>query len=337
MWLADGGRRAGGPAGHRLRSRTRPTPTTCWRSDTTGGVFGVFPSRDGGATFDAPLYQAAAGDGIGGVEIARSRSARRLRGDDDAAARGPKLARSGDGGATWTVDGPRPDARRGDRADHRRRSRTDPNTVLLRVLGADGQAIALTRDGGATVTVTLSIAGTFTSYVAASERRPGWSARWSTPAPRPRCSDRTTAARRSRRCAGPPGSARCPSAAAWCTRRRTTSATATRWARRATRAPRGARAMAYDQVQAITRLPARRAAVPGELPGAGRAGRGVARHDLGRGRVQRQSAAGTADAVAEPPAMTGGGGCGCARRRPGPRRSSLVLFLGSSSSSRRRA
>jgi MYXO-CTERM domain-containing protein len=42
---------------------------------------------------------------------------------------------------------------------------SDPNVVLLRVLGADGQAVAITHDGGATVTTPLSIAGTITSYL----------------------------------------------------------------------------------------------------------------------------------------------------------------------------
>jgi len=41
----------------------------------------------------------------------------------------------------------------------------NPDIVLLRLLGPDGQSIALTRDGGATVTTSLSIAGEFTSYV----------------------------------------------------------------------------------------------------------------------------------------------------------------------------
>jgi MYXO-CTERM domain-containing protein len=37
--------------------------------------------------------------------------------------------------------------------------------VLLRLIGTEGQAIGLTRDGGATMTKTLEIAGSLTSYV----------------------------------------------------------------------------------------------------------------------------------------------------------------------------
>jgi MYXO-CTERM domain-containing protein len=129
-----------------------------------GGIFGVFPSRDGGATFDGPLYEAAAGDGIGGVEIARSDARVIYVAMTNAASSMPKLARSGDGGASWTVTDLGPMLGLGV-ARIIAVDPADPNTVLLRVMGSDGQSIALTRDGGATVTVSLSIAGTFTSYV----------------------------------------------------------------------------------------------------------------------------------------------------------------------------
>jgi uncharacterized protein (TIGR03382 family) len=129
-----------------------------------GGAYGVFPSYDGGTTFAAPLYQVAAGDGIGGVEIARSDARVLYVAMTNAAATAPKLARSGDGGATWAVTDLSPmiglgllriiaiDAQ-------------DPDTVTLRLNGADGESIVVTHDGGATVTATLSIAGRFTSYV----------------------------------------------------------------------------------------------------------------------------------------------------------------------------
>ncbi len=128
-----------------------------------GGIFGVFPSRDGGATFDAPLYQAAAGDGIGGVEIARGDGRVIYVAMTNAASTVPRLARSGDGGASWTVTDLSPMIGLGV-ARIIAVDPVDPDTVLLRVMGADGQSIALTRDGGATVTVSLAIAGTFTSY-----------------------------------------------------------------------------------------------------------------------------------------------------------------------------
>jgi len=129
-----------------------------------GGIFGVFPSRDGGATFDAPLYQAAAGDGIGGVEVARTDPRVIYVTMTNAADTVPKLARSGDGGATWTVTDLSPMIGLGI-ARIIAVDPQDPDTVLLRLMGADGQSVALTRDGGAIVTATLTIAGELTSYV----------------------------------------------------------------------------------------------------------------------------------------------------------------------------
>lgn len=129
-----------------------------------GGVYAVSPSADGGATFGAPLYEAAAGDGIGGVEIARADPRVIYAAMTTVAGTRPKLARSGDGGATWTVNDLGPMLGAGI-ARIIAVDPEDPNTVLLRLLGTEGEAVALTRNGGATVTATLSIAGTFTSYV----------------------------------------------------------------------------------------------------------------------------------------------------------------------------
>ena len=129
------------------------------------GVYAVFPSRDGGATFAAPLYQAAAGDGIGSVETARADPRIIYAAMTTIEGTRPKLARSGDGGATWTVTDLEPMVgaaiARIIAVDPQ-----DPDVVLLRLLSTGGEAIALTRDGGATVTTTLSTTGSFTSYVA---------------------------------------------------------------------------------------------------------------------------------------------------------------------------
>jgi MYXO-CTERM domain-containing protein len=129
-----------------------------------GSIFSVFPSRDGGATFGAALYEAPAGDGIGGVEIARADPRVIYVAMTNAADTRPLLARSGDGGASWAVTDLAPMVGLGIvriiAVDPQ-----DPNVVLLRLLGANGQSIALTRDGGTTVTTSLAIAGTFTSYV----------------------------------------------------------------------------------------------------------------------------------------------------------------------------
>ena len=144
-----------------------PDPTDAERVLAIGygaGVYAVSPSADGGATFTAPLYQAAAGDGIGGVEIARADPRVVYLAMTTIDGTRPKLARSGDGGATWTVNDLGPMLGAGI-ARIIAVDPEDPNTVLLRLLGTDGESVALTRDGGATVTATLSIAGTLTSYV----------------------------------------------------------------------------------------------------------------------------------------------------------------------------
>ena len=129
-----------------------------------GGIFGVYPSRDGGATFEAPLYQAPAGDGIGGVEIARSNPRVIYAAMTNAVYTEPKLARSRDGGASWTVTDLGPMIGLGIvriiAVDPQ-----NPDIVLLRLLGPDGQSIAITRDGGVTATTSLSTAGELTSYV----------------------------------------------------------------------------------------------------------------------------------------------------------------------------
>jgi len=145
-----------------------PDPTDAERVLAVGyadGVYAVYPSSDGGATFAAPLYQAAVGDGIGGVEIARADPRIIYVALTTVDSITPKLARSDDGGATWTVRdlGPMVGAAiaRIIAVDPQ-----DPNVVLLRLIGTDGQAIGLTRDGGATMTKTLEIAGSFTAYVA---------------------------------------------------------------------------------------------------------------------------------------------------------------------------
>jgi hypothetical protein len=144
-----------------------PDPTDAERVLAVGyadGAYAVYPSSDGGATFTAPLYEAAVGDGIGGVEIARADPRIIYVAMTTVDSITPKLARSDDGGATWTVRdlGPMVGVAiaRIIAVDPE-----DPNVVLLRLIGTDGQAIGLTRDGGATVTKALEIAGSFTSYV----------------------------------------------------------------------------------------------------------------------------------------------------------------------------
>ena len=144
-----------------------PDPTNADRvlaiAIANGADRAAFESADGGTTFDAMLYQAAAGDALNGVEIARSDPRvvyLALTGADG----GPRLARTSDAGAHWTVS----DLSAGLGPGSARIIAVDPddaNTVLLRWTGIDGNdAIGLTRDGGATVSKTLSIQSNFTSF-----------------------------------------------------------------------------------------------------------------------------------------------------------------------------
>jgi hypothetical protein len=127
-------------------------------------IYRVFPSSDGGATFAAALYEAAEGDGIGGVEIARADPRIIYAAMTRVAYILPRLARSSDGGASWTVKDLEPMLGVGI-ARIITVDPQDPDVVLLRLISTNGEAIAVTRDGGATVTKALEITGTFTSYV----------------------------------------------------------------------------------------------------------------------------------------------------------------------------
>jgi MYXO-CTERM domain-containing protein len=128
-----------------------------------GGVYSLFASSDGGATFGAtPLYQTANGDSIGGLEISRSDATTvymSLTSSDTK----PKLARSTDGGAHFTVTDLSSFLGIGQlrivAVDP-----ADPMLVYLLLLGPNAQAIAVTRDGGQTAAATLTT-GFFNSFV----------------------------------------------------------------------------------------------------------------------------------------------------------------------------
>jgi len=128
-----------------------------------GGVYSLFASSDGGTTFaTTPLYQTTGGDSIGGVEIARSDPMTVYLSLTTSDTR-PKLARSTDGGAHFTLTDLTSSIGNGqlrivgvDPAD--------PTLVYLLLLGANAQAIAVTRDGGQTASAPLTT-GFFNSFV----------------------------------------------------------------------------------------------------------------------------------------------------------------------------
>ena len=126
-------------------------------------LYSLYESRDGGATFGAPLYTAPADTAIHGVEIAQSDPMTIYMAMTSPMA-APLLARSTDGGAHFTVSDLSADLGPGwlriIAVDPE-----DPARVLLRFLGLNDQSLALTTDGGVRVSKPVTIDGTFTSFV----------------------------------------------------------------------------------------------------------------------------------------------------------------------------
>jgi len=157
---------AGGLLAGQAMSDLYPDPTNADRVvaiGVAGGVGSVFESADGGATFDSVLYQGAAGDIITSVEIARSdpRVVYVALTDPD---QHPKLARTADAGAHWTVNELSSDLGTG----LARIIAVDPDdadTVFLRWSSeGGGESVAVTHDGGTSAAKPLSIPLYFTSF-----------------------------------------------------------------------------------------------------------------------------------------------------------------------------
>lgn len=129
----------------------------------------LFESRDGGGTFPAtPLYQAEPGAMITGVESARSDPATiyltLLGAATDGGAPPPMLAQTSDGGVSWRI------------ADLSARlgpgmvrlvaiDPTDARKVFLLWSGVDGQALAVTGDGGADARKILAPTGVMKAFL----------------------------------------------------------------------------------------------------------------------------------------------------------------------------
>ena len=105
-----------------------------------------------------PLYVAPAGDQLVGVEIARS-DPRIIYVAIAAPGPHPLLARSDDAGAT--LDDLRPRSRRSARATARiiAVDPVDANVVYLRAIGAGGELLAISRDGGMTFATPITLPG----------------------------------------------------------------------------------------------------------------------------------------------------------------------------------
>ena len=159
-------RRAGGVLADVVAGDYFPDPTDPNRVlavaaqavDAAAGPAFLYASGDGGESFDpVPLFTAPDGAALTGVEVARSDPrivtlAMLMPGSH------PALVRSTDGGGSWTTIDVEPwlgaypfrivavDA-------------ADPDVVALRVLAPGGDALAITRDGGATFTTPVTVPG----------------------------------------------------------------------------------------------------------------------------------------------------------------------------------
>jgi hypothetical protein len=127
------------------------------RASDGGMSYEAWESGDGGATFATRRYATA--DDLTGVETARSDPATIYLTLVGASEGGPipELARSTDGGATWTLHDL--SAGLGTHIVNLRLIAVDPDdagTVFLRVGVGGGEQVAVTRDGGATVAPVLT-------------------------------------------------------------------------------------------------------------------------------------------------------------------------------------
>jgi hypothetical protein len=147
-----------------------PDPTNAQRvlavaaqSGDAGATYHLLPSSDGGTTFGASIYDAAAGDRLTGVEIARSAPSTIyltvLSGSGTSVV--PKLARSVDGGSTWEVHDL--SAALGAGVTSVRILAVDANDagkVFLRVTSAaSGESVAVASGGGTSIATALSVSG----------------------------------------------------------------------------------------------------------------------------------------------------------------------------------
>ena len=130
-----------------------------------GIIYQILQSTDGGATFGAqPLYTAAGGDTISGVEISRSTPTTVYLTLTSGTAHTPKLLQSTNSGTSWQVHDLSAHLPAG--TDFIRLiavDPTDPQKVFLRIRspgdGGTNEGVAVTTDAGATASTPLSFPG----------------------------------------------------------------------------------------------------------------------------------------------------------------------------------
>ncbi|HVT09376.1 MAG TPA: hypothetical protein VHO67_18075 [Polyangia bacterium] len=129
-------------------------------SATAGAGQEVRRSSDGGRSFDAVVYTAAAGDNVTGVEVARSAPQTLTLTLTSGAAFTPKVAQSTDGGGHWMVH----DLSASLPAKTYSISLiavdpSNPQKLFLRAGSSAGEVLAVSTDGGATAQTPVSLPG----------------------------------------------------------------------------------------------------------------------------------------------------------------------------------
>jgi hypothetical protein len=137
--------------------------------DPTSSTYVVLQSTDTGATFTSKLYTSDAKATMTGIEIARSDPKTIYVTLTAATTNAPMLGHSNDGGATWRFTDLTPVLGAGTPSiigvDP-----TNAQSVLL-LFKATTESLALTQDGGKTVTSSMTTSGYFTSATRADRSR----------------------------------------------------------------------------------------------------------------------------------------------------------------------
>jgi MYXO-CTERM domain-containing protein len=127
--------------------------------DAGGSTYTVVESSDGGATFPQTRYTAPMGDHITGVEISRSNPQTAYL-TMTSSTYAPMVVATTNGGASWTVHDLTTSLPTGTYSIRLVAvDPTNPQKLLLRVSNSQGQALAISTDGGATATTPLSFPG----------------------------------------------------------------------------------------------------------------------------------------------------------------------------------
>lgn len=135
------------------------------RAGDGGIAYVVFQSNDGGSTFETALYEGDVDDTVTGVESARSDPMTLYLTVSRGLTSVPMLARSADAGVTWTFNDLSSSIGKGS-PSLMAVDPTDANRVFLRFMQADGEAVVVTEDGGATATKVVVVnEGRLNSFV----------------------------------------------------------------------------------------------------------------------------------------------------------------------------